>query len=659
MSEGARSSGRWRTHATVLLGYVVAAVVFSWPLPLHLETSLTGESGGDTGVYVWNQWVFRHELVEKAGFPYFTTTLFGPDQLTDLSLHNYTTFADLIALVLRSFLGVVAAFNVVYLALMVLGGYAAFLLARHVTRDTAVSWIAGLLFGWSPILITRGTGHFSLVATAPLSIFILLLLRTGDRIRIRDAVALGATIAWASMTDVYYAVFCLLLGAVFVISRVVSVKRRDSELGTAAVTRGLNVALWCAAIFVATIAITGGWRVNVAGLSVSARSLYTPVLLLTVLAMIRFLRRQTLRISALTAADLWRFARIVAVTGAVTAVLAAPLLYAALVRVIRGEFDTPAIFWRSSPPGVDLLAFVLPNPNHPWAPEALSQWLTTLPQAYIENVASLPYVAIAIMALAWRKGWRPSRWWVGMSVTFGLMALGPFVHVAGQNTFVPGPWALLRYIPIVGFVHTPARFAILFTLCFAVVAADALRALSAGHPHRRRVLITAGVVLAIELLPAPVTIYPAEIPALYRHVAAAPAPTVLLELPFGVADGTMSVGGFSARSQFHQTAHGRTLMGGFLSRVPQRRFDEAQADPVQRALMTLSEKKPLTAEAEAELLQQGPAFVRDNRIGFVVVNRTRTSPTAETLVARAFQLRHVETNDSFVLYAAEAASSAQ
>ena len=47
----------------VVLGYVLAALAFSWPLPLHLATHLTGDPGGDTGVYVWNQWVFHEELV--------------------------------------------------------------------------------------------------------------------------------------------------------------------------------------------------------------------------------------------------------------------------------------------------------------------------------------------------------------------------------------------------------------------------------------------------------------------------------------------------------------------------------------------------------------------------------------------------------------------
>jgi hypothetical protein len=138
-------------------------------------------------------------------------------------------------------------------------------------------------------------------------------------------------------------------------------------------------------------------------------------------------------------------------------VLASPLLYAAAVRLINGEFDTPKIFWRSSPSGIDLLALFLPNPNHPLAPDAIAQWLTKRPQAYIENVASIPYVALIAMFVAWRAGWRPSRWWLGLSATFGLLALGPFIHVAGFNTYIPGPWAFLRYVPVVGLVpHTGA-----------------------------------------------------------------------------------------------------------------------------------------------------------------------------------------------------------
>ena len=601
-------------------------------------------------MYVWNQWVFHHELIEKGSVPYFTDMLFGGIDETNLSLHNYTTFADLIAIPLRTFLTVVQAFNVVYLALMILGGYAVFLLAHQVTRDAVASWLAGLLFGWSPILVTRGTGHFSLLGTAPLAIFLLLLVRANGHVRVRDAIALGATIAWASMTDVYYAVFCLVIGLAFVVGRVVSIERRPA-LAPRSSTHALNVAMIGMAAAIAFIAVSGGVEVTLGGLSIRSRTLYTPVLILTILAAVQIGRRFRFQVIDVTGADVRRLVRLTAITGVVTAVLASPLLYAAVVRLVRGDFDTPRVFWRSSPPGIDLLALVLPNPNHPLAPDAVAQWLTSRPQAYIENVASLPYVALAILFFAWRAGWRPSRWWVGLSLTFGLLALGPFIHVAGVNTYVPGPWALLRYVPIIGLVHTPARFAILFTLCVAILVAQALGELSRRHPRYRRVLLgAAGIALVAELIPAPLTLYSAEIPPLYRHVAAAPQSTVLLEIPTGVADGVSNLGAFTARTEFNQTAHGRTVMGGFLSRIPRRRVDEVLMNPVYRALATLSEKRALTAHEEAALLLHGPAFIRDKRIGFVVVDRTRTSAGVEALVTQAFDLRHVETNGSFVLY---------
>jgi hypothetical protein len=91
---------------------------------------------------------------------------------------HYTAFANILALPLERTLGVVATFNLVYQTLTVLTAYATFLLARRLTSgDTVIAWLAGVLFAWSPVLVTRGMGHFSLAAAAPLPIFVLLLMR--------------------------------------------------------------------------------------------------------------------------------------------------------------------------------------------------------------------------------------------------------------------------------------------------------------------------------------------------------------------------------------------------------------------------------------------------------------------------------------------------
>ena len=86
-----------------------------WPLPLHLGTHLTGDPGGDTGVYVWNQWVFHQEITTGQN-PLTTEKILSLSRPADLTQHNYTAFLNLLALPLISWLGTIAAFNVVFLA---------------------------------------------------------------------------------------------------------------------------------------------------------------------------------------------------------------------------------------------------------------------------------------------------------------------------------------------------------------------------------------------------------------------------------------------------------------------------------------------------------------------------------------------------------------
>src|SRR5215510_3631388 len=170
-----------RVTLAALAGYAGLALLFSWPLALHLGTHFTGPPDGDTGAYVWNQWVFRHELIEQHSSPLFTREIFSLTSPANLALHNYTIFQDLLAVPLLQIFGAVTTFNLIYLLMIVTTGFATFLLTWNVTNRPFESWLAGVLFSWSPMLVARGTGHFSLVAAAPLAVFILLLTRSDGR----------------------------------------------------------------------------------------------------------------------------------------------------------------------------------------------------------------------------------------------------------------------------------------------------------------------------------------------------------------------------------------------------------------------------------------------------------------------------------------------
>ena len=134
----------WVSHLAAVLGYVLVAVAFSWPLLPNVATHLTGDPGGDTGVYVWNQWVFQHGALVEGRNPLTTEHIFSlTTRPVDLSQHNYTLFLNLLAMPLMGWLGTVATFNVVYLLAVVLTAWMTFILARRVTGGATARSLAG------------------------------------------------------------------------------------------------------------------------------------------------------------------------------------------------------------------------------------------------------------------------------------------------------------------------------------------------------------------------------------------------------------------------------------------------------------------------------------------------------------------------------------
>ena len=277
-----------------------------------------------------------------------------------------------------------------------------------------------------------------------------------------------------------------------------------------------------------------------------------------------------------------------------------PTVYGAAQRVMDGSWVSPPVYWRSSPSGVDLLALVAPNPSHPLVRALAGYEQETAPTVFIEYTAAIGLVVLAVIAVAvWRAGLRARGWFWAFGI-FAALSLGPFVHVAGVNTYVPGPWALLRYVPIINLTRMPGRFAVVATLMAAVLFALALQALGARWPHRRRAMLAlVAVALVAELLPTPRPLYPADIAAVYDVIRADPRDVRVLELPFGIRDGVSSEGNFSARYQFNQTRHGKRLLGGYLSRVSARRFVEVKRSPILAALVTLSAGRQPAGDLDA------------------------------------------------------------
>jgi hypothetical protein len=643
-------ASRPRRHAAVLLGYVSVAVLFSWPLPLHFGSALLDPPSADTGVYVWNLWVFRHEIVDHGRFPFFTGSILTAVPQVPLTLHNYTTIANLLAFPLLPVIGIVATFNLLTVGSTVVSAYVAFLFLRQRVADDTAAWLGGLLFGFSPFMIARQMGHFSLAQTAALPAFALVLYKfRSDGPTWRRAMAAGAVVAWAFLSDPYYAVYCALMAAFFIVWEATAVERRPGQ-APFSLRLGLDIALTVLAGLVLAMVVRGGGRIEFLGLRISMTRLYTPVLLLTVLAVARMWVALRSRIDW-QLQPLRRFVGAGAVAGLTCIALLSPVLSAMGSTLGDDRFIWPSIPWRSSPPGVDVLAYLVPNPVGVLSSWVASDWLSSLPNGFHDNVAAIPWTAtFAVVIALLYAGLRLPAYWVTFTGVMAVIALGPFIHVAGANTYIPTPWVLLRYLPVVGAARMPTRLSILVILGMSVLLAFAVRAL---RIRSRRPWVPATVVgglLLVELMPAPREIHRVRVPAFFKQVAADPRDVRVLHLPFGLRDGLSSTGDYSPSAQFLQTFHEKPLVGGYLSRLPADGVNRYRRVRFFRLLIDLSERLAVDATRMESAIEEAHLQRRGLQIGYVVVDTTRASPQLVEFAKSALDLERVATEEGQELY---------
>jgi hypothetical protein len=244
-----------------------------------------------------------------------------------------------------------------------------------------------------------------------------------------------------------------------------------------------------------------------------------------------------------------------------------------------------------------------------------------------------------------------SPFWLAVVLAAASLTLGPFVRIGGIETYVPTPWAVLRYFPVIGEARMPPRFGVVVVLGVAMLLAGALDDLSRRYPrHRRRLVIGTLLLAIVELMPVPRQIYPATFPSIYTTIRNDPRQVTVIELPTGMLDGLSGLGKYSAISQFFQTAHGKPIVGGYLSRVSDARKSYLTTRPLLSALVKGSAGDPLTPEVRASALADAAAFSRDASLGYVVIDDARTSEELREFAMEALKLREVGRDGLLGLY---------
>ncbi|MGC8837574.1 MAG: interleukin-like EMT inducer domain-containing protein [Anaerolineae bacterium] len=581
--------GRKDLLALALLGAL--AVVLSYPLPLHFTTHVPGSPtwAFDEFTFVYNLWWFKHAALDLHANPLYTDYIFYPLG-TSFVLYTYVLYHALVSLPLQPFLPLPAVSNLLLLLTTVLSGYGTYLLVTYLLKrgegrhvpPAEVRWLAavgaGAFYAFAaPRAIYAALGHYDMVSTQWIPFYALYLVKTVHERSWKNPVMAGLFATLALLCEMIFGVFLALLTVVYV-----AVALRQ---GTA---RGLHplpglgrVPSW--------VGLVG----KLAVLALAAAVTYSPVL-----------------------------------------VYAVPELRRGYMLSGWGHADRLS---------ADLLSFVTPTALNPLWGQDWTKHLAQVKEGSARfadvNTVVVGWGLIVLSLLGWRCRGRRAAGWVWGAFLSALFSLGPVLQVNGQSVFdfdglqvrFPLPFILLHYMPVVRGNRAPNRFSVLLLLCVAVLAGYGLAWLlgraRAALVQRGKgtallplvaVVVVAGALL--EHLAVPLPLSDARIPRFYQDLGREEEDFALLTLPLGWRDSFGVLGDESTQVQYYQTAHGKRLIVGNITRHPAYLFEYYRRLPFFQAVTDLELYREPDAETVRKAREQAAALLYLYDVRYLAAN---------------------------------------
>ena len=265
---------------------------------------------------------------------------------------------------------------------------------------------------------------------------------------------------------------------------------------------------------------------------------------------------------------------------------------------------------------VDLLGLISPSFANPFwhdiAPHSQRVLGTNLGEgaSYVGVIGLL----LAVLGLAYR---RETRWWLLLACVSWLLALGPVlkvfdqplsISVAGYNTVIPLPYALLMELPLIELARTPGRFMFLFAAAFAIMAGHGMAALWSSALFRRRnrflrygmaIALAAALFLDYQLFER-FPMQPAEIPDAIAQLGEGDEFRAVFNVPH---DNLLA----AKEAMYLQTAHGLPLIAGHDTRV-------TPVDPGRLTLLSAFPPQLLRAEGADIVILNKARARQDSRL---------------------------------------------
>lgn len=546
---------------------LVLTLILTYPLPLYMNTHVPGSNiwAFDEYTFIWNIWWFKYSLLELRTSPLHTDYIFFPVG-TKLVLYTYNFFNCALALPLTFFLPLPLASNLVLIFTWVISGWGAYLLALYLLRRCGLkdyartaATLAGIFYAFaSNRHIYAALGHYDMVSTQWIPFYALFFIRTVEEPGLKNSFVAGLFATLAMLCEMIFGTFLFIFSIFYLFLR-----RKE---------------LYCPGLF-------------------SRMALLVLVTLLTY----------------------W------------------PVLIPVLREFVQGEYELKG--WGDALKlSTDLVGFFTPTALHPglgsgWEKELRSVIEGTSRFADV-NTVFLGYFSLVLATMAVLKiSTRMAKAWAAESLLFASFCLGPVLQINKRYVFdmdgipitIPMPFALLHYIPIFRANRVPNRFSVILTLCLSVlIAFGGQKFLSLlksrfSHEFSRAAGGVLAILIIVEHLAIPMPLTDARIPAPLLVIGQEKEEFTVLQLPLGWRNSFGMAGAESTQAQYYQTAHGKKLLAGNISRNPPFQFEYFLRLPFFQAIVSAETYREVPLELEAKAKAQAPELARLYDIRYLVV----------------------------------------
>jgi hypothetical protein len=560
-----KNSAANRSLLLVLAAYTLLTLLMTWPTVTHLSGAIPGD-GFDGWQNYWNQWWIKEALLVHRTHFFFTDILYPPSGAS-LLFHTLNFFNGLWTLPLQLNFGLAVAYNGVVFFHFILAGFGVYLLALYTLTRLGIgsppqrrwaAFAAGVIFTFAPFHMAHLLGHMQVFSLTWPPFYILWLLRTVDRWQIANRQSTHGR-AGLSVTDLF------LTGLFLVFATMVD---------------------WYQTLYLL---------------------LFTLLLLAWVAWRLWRDRQPWLRALLKPALGL-------AVMGLAFAALFSPLIIPMAAEAAAADYMRPT-FEENIILSADLLAFFLPSELHPLWGQALLPIYQTFTTTTSERLVFAGIIPLGLGIYGAVK-YRHRRWvqfWIIVTLCFFVLALGPYLHIAGQTVQVgdsplPLPYLLLyKIVPFIGISRSLSRYALIVMIGLGVLAAIGLGRFKPG----RQALAIGLICLEFAAIPYPLSAI--DTPQFFHSIAQEAGDYTIAALPMNW-DRPVPL--------LYQTVHGKRLLTAYTSR--QNPLDLTWRTPVLQQWRTLQEDIIKT-----DLAAVAPTILHDFQVKYVVLDYYQMPPGSE------------------------------